>query len=310
MSPNTWSPNTWSRRLWIAALLAPAGLIVTLFVLAPLASAFLYSFYSWNGLARGAFTGLANFHTVLFVEPFAGWTRQALVHNAIVFVSLMAVQNGTAFVLAFLLLKALPGHRFHQVAIFLPVILSTVIVGAMWKLFLNPVFGLVNQGLMAAGLGSWAQPWLGQTSTALGVLVLVNAWHWLGFPALVFLAGMQRIGAESIEAARLDGASDWQLLTRIIWPLVAPATTVVVILTLIGSFNWFEMPYVMTGLDGSPAGATDVLGLYFYRTAFGNVTAGLQDFGRGSALAVLMFILIGIMAGFGALWLRRREIRE
>jgi raffinose/stachyose/melibiose transport system permease protein len=310
VSSNTWSPNTWSRRLWIAALLAPAGLIVALFVLAPLVSAFLYSFYAWNGLARGAFTGLANFHTVLFVEPFASWTRQALAHNAIVFVSLMVVQNGTAFVLAFLLLKALPGHRFHQVAIFLPVILSTVIVGAMWKLFLNPIFGLVNQGLMAAGLGSWAQPWLGQTSTALGALVLVNAWHWLGFPALVFLAGMQRIGAESIEAARLDGASDWQLLTRIIWPLVAPATTVVVILTLIGSFNWFEMPYVMTGLDGSPAGATDVLGLYFYRTAFGNVTAGLQDFGRGSALAVLMFILIGIMAGFGALWLRRREIRE
>jgi raffinose/stachyose/melibiose transport system permease protein len=304
------NPNTWSRRLWIAALLVPAGLIVTLFVLAPLASAFLYSFYAWNGLARGAFTGLANFHTVLFVEPFASWTRQALAHNAIVFVSLMVVQNGTAFVLAFLLLKALPGHRFHQVAIFLPVILSTVIVGAMWKLFLNPIFGLVNQGLMAIGLVGWAQPWLGQTSTALGALVLVNAWHWLGFPALVFLAGMQRIGAESIEAARLDGASDWQLLTRIIWPLVAPATTVVVILTLIGSFNWFEMPYVMTGLDGSPAGATDVLGLYFYRTAFGNVTAGLQDFGRGSALAVLMFILIGIMAGFGALWLRRREIRE
>jgi raffinose/stachyose/melibiose transport system permease protein len=310
VSPNSRSSNTWSRRLWIATLLAPAGLIVALFVLAPLASAFLYSFYAWNGLARGAFTGLANFHTVLFVEPFANWTRQALAHNATVFVSLMVVQNGTAFVLAFLLLKALPGHRFHQVAIFLPVILSTVIVGAMWKLFLNPIFGLVNQGLMAAGLGGWAKPWLGQTSTALGALVLVNAWHWLGFPALVFLAGMQRIGAESIEAARLDGASDWQLLTRIIWPLVAPATTVVVILTLIGSFNWFEMPYVMTGLDGSPAGATDVLGLYFYRTAFGNVTAGLQDFGRGSALAVLMFILIGIMAGFGALWLRRREIRE
>jgi raffinose/stachyose/melibiose transport system permease protein len=299
-----------SRRLWIAALLAPAALIVGLFVLMPLATALLYSLYAWNGMARGAFVGLANFHTVLFVEPFAGWTRNALSHNVFVFVATMMLQNATAFFLAFLLLKALPGHRFHRVAIFLPVILSSVIVGAMWKLFLNPIFGLVNQALIAIGLGAWAQPWLGQPSTALGALVFVNAWHWLGFPALIFLAGMQRIGQESIEAARLDGATDWQLLTRIIWPLVAPATTVVVILTLIGSFNWFEMPYVMTGLDGTPAGATDVLGLYFYRTAFGNVTAGLQDFGRGSALAVLMFILIGVMAGFGALWLRRREIRE
>ena len=301
---------TWSRRLWIAALLAPAILIVTLFVLVPLASAFVFSFYSWNGLARGAWSGLANFNTVLFVEPFASWTRNAFTHNVTVFIAVMIAQNGTAFLIAWLLLKALPGHRIHQVAIFLPVILSSVIIGAMWKLFLNPIFGLVNQGLIALGLGAWAQPWLGQSSTALGALVLVNTWHWLGFPALVFLAGMQRISSDVIEAARLDGATDGQLLRRVIWPLVAPATTVVVILTFIGSFNWFEMPYVMTGLDGSPAGATDVLGLYFYRTAFGNVTSGLQDFGLGSALAVLMFLFIGIVAGFGALYLRSREVRE
>ncbi len=301
---------TWSRGLWIAALLAPAVLIVSLFVLVPLASAFVFSFYSWNGLARGAWSGLANFNTVLFVEPFASWTRNAFTHNVTVFIAVMIAQNGTAFLIAWLLLKALPGHRIHQVAIFLPVILSSIIIGAMWKLFLNPIFGLVNQSLIALGLGEWAQPWLGQSSTALGALVLVNTWHWLGFPALVFLAGMQRISSDVIEAARLDGATDGQLLRRVIWPLVAPATTVVVVLTFIGSFNWFEMPYVMTGLDGSPAGATDVLGLYFYRTAFGNVTSGLQDFGLGSALAVLMFLFIGIVAGFGALYLRSREVRE
>jgi raffinose/stachyose/melibiose transport system permease protein len=298
------------RNLWIATLVAPAITIVLFFVLVPLAGAFYYAFFSWNGLARGGFSGLTNFHTVLFVEPFASWTRNAFVNNVIVFCSIMVVQNATAFFVAFLLLKALPGHRFHQVAIFLPVILSSVIVGAMWKLFLNPIFGLVNQGLMAIGLGAWAQPWLGQSSTALGSVILVNTWHWLGFPALLFLAGMQRISKEVIEAARLDGASDWQLTRHVVWPLVAPATTVVVILTFIGSFNWFEMPYVMTGLDGSPAGATDVLGLYFYRTAFGNVTAGLQDFGRGSALAVLMFLFIGVVAGWWAKVLREREIRE
>ena len=119
---------------------------------------------------------------------------------------------------------------------------------------------------------------------------------------------MQRIGRETLEAARIDGAGDLMLLRRIIWPLVAPATTIVFTLTFIGSFNWFELPYVMAGLNGSPGGATDVLGLYFYRTAFGNVSSGLQDFGHGSALAVLMFVFI---AGFSALalrFLRRREI--
>ncbi len=111
-------------------------------------------------------------------------------------------------------------------------------------------------GSHGVGLASWAQPWLGQSSTALGSLILVNTWHWLGFPALVYLAGMQRISAETIEAARLDGASDWQVLTKIIWPLVAPATTVIVILTFIGSFNWFELPYVMGG-DRRLAGRRD-----------------------------------------------------
>jgi len=220
----------------------------------------------------------------------------------------MIVQNGLAYLIAFALLKGLPGHRFHQVAVFLPVILSTVIVGFLWKLMLNPIFGLVNQALVAIGLAAWAQPWLGQPTTALGSLIVVNAWHWIGFPVLVFLAAMQRIPREIIEAARLDGAGDAVLMRRVIWPLVAPATTITVVLMFIGSFNWFELPYVMTGLDGSPGGATDVLGLYFYRTAFGNVTSGLQDFGRGSALAVLMFAFIIIVATWWTRVLRRREI--
>ena len=302
------SPQTFQQRLWIAALLAPALCITLAFVVAPILSALAYSFYSWNGLARGAFSGLDKFRLVLFQEPFATWTRNAFWHNVVVFVALMIVQNGLAFFIAFALLKALPGNRFHQVVMFLPVMLSTVIIGAMWKLFLNPIFGIVNQALIAMGLAAWAQPWLGQSSTALGSLILVNSWHWLGFPALVFLAAMQRIPTEIIEAARLDGADDGALLRQIIWPLVAPANTIIFVLTFIGSFNWFETPYVMTGLDGSPAGATDVLGLYFYRTAFGNVTSGLQDFGRASALAVLMFMVIALVTFLATRFLRAREI--
>ena len=163
-------------------------------------------------------------------------------------------------------------------------ILSTVIIGFLWKLFLNPLFGLVNQALIAVGLASWAQPWLGQPSTALASLILVNAWHWVGFPTLVYLAGIQRIPREILEAAEIDGASEWRRITRIVWPLVAPATTIVVILTFIGSFNWFELPYIMSGLEGPPFHTTDVLGLYFYRTAFGTVSSALQDFGRGSEI--------------------------
>ena len=204
------------------------------------------------------------------------------------------------------LLKALPGHRVHQVIVFLPVVLSAVIVGFLWKLFLHPLFGIVNALLALAGIAG--PPWLGDESTALGSLIFVGGWHNLGFPALIFLAGMQRIPLEVMEAARLDGASDRVMLTQIVWPLIAPSVTIVFILTFIGSFNWFELPYVMAGLSGSPGGATDVLGLYFYRTAFGNVSSGLQDFGHGSALAVLMFLFIAVVSAVSLRVLRRREL--
>ncbi|MCW3473494.1 carbohydrate ABC transporter permease [Limobrevibacterium gyesilva] len=294
------------RAVWIAFLLAPALVVMTLFVAWPLLAAFRYAFYGFNGLAAAQFVGLQNFREVLTEAPFAAWTWRAFQHNVIVFTVLMVAQNGLAYLIAFALLKTLPGHRVHQVIVFLPVVLSAVIVGFLWKLFLHPLFGLVNQALLLVGIHG--PPWLGDESTALGSIIFTNAWHWMGFPALIFLAGMQRISRETLEAARIDGATDRVLMTRIIWPLVAPSTTIVVILTFIGSFNWFELPYVMAGLSGSPGGATDVLGLYFYRTAFGNVSSGLQDFGHGSALAVLMFVFIAVVSALALRVLRRREI--
>jgi raffinose/stachyose/melibiose transport system permease protein len=294
------------RAAWIGFLLAPALVVMTLFVAWPLVSAFGYAFYSFNGVLAADFVGLRNFVEVLTQPPFAAWTWRAFEHNVIVFVALMTLQNGLAYLIAFALLKTLPGHRLHQVIVFLPVVLSAVIVGFLWKLFLHPLFGLVNAALLLAGIHGPA--WLGDESTALGSIIFVNAWHWMGFPALVFLAGMQRIPRETLEAARIDGANDRVLMARIVWPLVAPATTIVFILTFIGSFNWFELPYVMAGLSGSPGGATDVLGLYFYRTAFGNVSSGLQDFGHGSALAVLMFLFIAVVSAVSLRVLRRREI--
>lgn len=296
------------RGLWIALLLAPGALILLAFVALPMAGAFAGAFRAYNGAAPGAWIGFANFRDVLLEPPFAGMTWRALGHNAVVFATLMVVQNGTAYLVAYGLLRGLPGHRVHRVIVFLPVVLSAVVVGFLWKLLLHPLFGAVNTALRAAGLDAWALTWLGEPETALPSLILANAWHFLGFPALVFLAGMQRIPLEVIEAAKLDGAGAGALMRRVIWPLVAPSVTIVTVLTFIGTMNWFELPYVMAGVNGSPGGATDVLGLYFYRTAFGGATNGIQDFGRGSALAVLMFLAIGAISAVLLRFLRRREI--
>ncbi|WP_246718586.1 carbohydrate ABC transporter permease [Microvirga terrestris] len=297
------------RQLWVAFLVVPPIVFMSLFVVYPILSAFAYAFYDWQGLARGEFVGLRNFKEVLFGATMAPVVWNAFLHNVYALIALMIIQNGGGFLLAWLLYKEPFGFRFHRIAVFVPVVLSTIIVGFLWKLFLNPNFGIINQALYSLGLDALAKPWLGDSSTALGALILANAWHFVGFPTLVYLAGMQRIPPEIIEAARLDGTSEWQLLKNIVWPLVAPSTTILFTLLFIGAFNWFEIPYVMVGLDGSPFGTTDVLGLVFYRTAFGNQSASIQNFGMGSALATLLFLFIVVFASMLTLWLRRREIQ-
>lgn len=297
-----------NRILWMGFLLLPPALILFTFVFLPMASALLFSVYDWNGLVRGEFVGLENFRKVLF-DPNRNWFLfNAFKNNVIVFVTLMVVQNGLALVIAMLLAREPRGARFYQVVFFLPVILSTVIIGFQWKLFLNPIFGLVNKSLHAVGLGEWALPWLGLPETALPAMMLVNAWAWVGFPALVFLAAIHRIPKDLIEAARLDGASEWRIARDVIWPLMAPAVTIVVVLTFIGSFNWFELPFIMAGLEGSPAYSTDMLGLLFYRTAFGSISAGGTEFGTGSALAVLIFLFIFTVSIIATKFLTAREV--
>jgi raffinose/stachyose/melibiose transport system permease protein len=296
------------RGLWIGFLLIPPLAVMALFVVYPILSALAYAFYDWNGLRREGFIGLENFRAILFDPPYAATTWNAFKHNVIVFFSLMVVQNGVGFLLAYALWRELPGARFHRIAVFLPVVISTVIIGYLWKLFFHPLFGVVNQLLRGIGLDALAQPWLGQSETALPALIFVNAWAWVGFPTLVFLAGLQRIPSEVLDAARMETDRELVLVRKVIWPLIAPSTTVVFILLFIGSFNWFELPYIMAGIDGSPFGSTDVLGLFFYRTAFGNQSAGVQDFGLGSALAVIMFLFIAAVATVWTLHLRRREL--
>lgn len=296
------------RKIWVTALIVPPLAFMATFVVLPILSAFVYAFYEWQGLKREGFVGLKNFADVLLHDPWAPVTWRAFSHNVMVFVTLMIIQNGFGFLLAYALARQLPGYRFHRVAVFLPVILSTVIVALLWKQFLHPVFGLFNKVLSQFGFGMVTTPWLGLSETALWAITLVNAWHWVGFPTLVFLAGIQRIPPDIIEASRIDGVSEWQLVRTIIWPLVAPSATVCFVLLFIGAFNWFELPYLMVGLEGSPYGSTDVLGLYFYRTAFGNQSSGNQDFGHGSALAVLMFLFVAVVSTFWTIRLRRREI--
>jgi raffinose/stachyose/melibiose transport system permease protein len=202
------------------------------------------------------------------------------------------------------------GQRFFRTVTFLPVIFSLVVVGYMWQVLLDPYYGPINKILTDSGFENLAMPWLGSTDTALPTLVFINLWRWVGFPAIIFLSGLNAISTEYIEAARLDGASEGQIFRKIMFPLLAPSMTIITILTFIGAFEWFDLPFVLGGSNGNPAGATDTLALMFYRLSFGTVDSGANNVGVGSALGVLIFAIVGLGAYFGSNIMRKREVEQ
>lgn len=273
----------------IALFLLPAFLLYTIFMIWPLVQSFYFSFFEFKGLARGDFVGLQNFRELFTRYPLNEQLPRAFLHNVYFFVGTMLIQNTLGLLLAKLLYAPRWGKRFFQTVYTMPYLISALVVGYLWSLMLNPLFGPINRTLKAIGLGAWARPWLGDPATALTAIILVNAWQWVGFPMLLFSAGLANIGEDLREAARIDGATSWKLFWYIELPLLLPVIGIVTVLTFIGNFNVFGIVWAMGGVNGEPGGSTDVLGLVFYRTAF---RGGVDAFGLASALAVLMFIFI------------------
>lgn len=290
-----------ARNRHLVAFLAPGLLLYGLFMAYPLAASLSYSAFEWDGFLRRGFAGFDNFVKVLGSWPYNDRFWGALRHNAIFFVLTFAIQTTLGLFVAVLLNRKWRGFGVLQAIYFLPHTLSLVVVGFLWLLLLNPTWGPIAQGLRALSLESWVAPWLGQRSTALVTIILVNAWAWLGFPILVFLAGLQGIPREYHEAALIDGAGPWQNFRFVTLPLLMPTIAMVSILTFIWDFNAFELVFVMQGASGSPNYATDLLATFFYRTAFGDPTTGGEpgQIGLASAIGVMMLLIIGVASYFG-----------
>ncbi len=300
------------RSQWLIHLFPlPALVIYALFVIYPIFSAFTYSLYGWKGIAQGSFVGLNNFVTLFQTEPFNKMFWNAFGHNIKYFVVEMVVQNGIAFALAYIIYRKIRGSEVLKAAYFFPRLLSVIIVGFLWKLILNPNFGALNTLLTKLGLEEWAKPWLGDPDTALLAIILVNCWFGIGFAVLIFLAGLQSIPEEVLEAARLDGANGLTMLGRIILPLCMPALTIMTVLTFIQAFEAFELVYAMQGSMGEPFYSTDTMAVYFYRLAFGG--SGSTDtvsIGLGSALAVVLFAIVASVSAVSLYVMRKKEVQH
>lgn len=275
----------------IPVLLAPAVLVYTAIMILPLAGTVQLSFMNIvEGTRR--FVGVDNFATLFLDQRWASSFWNAAWNNVYFFVVHMLVQNPIGILLAALLSSPrLRLRGFYRTAIFVPTILSFVIVGFVWKLILSPLWGVAPWLLDAVGLKSLFAPWLGKEAYALTALSLVSVWQFVGIPMMLIYAALLAIPDEVLEAAECEGITGAAQFWRIKLPLILPTIGIVSVLTFVGNFNAFDLIYVSQGAIAGPNYATDILGTLFYRTFFG-YQLQLGDPHMGATIATAMFLII------------------
>jgi raffinose/stachyose/melibiose transport system permease protein len=293
--------------LWILFFIVPGLLIVFTIILLPLFVSLFNSLFSWNQLLRADFIGLGNFRKLFGTEPYRTRFMNAIGNNLTWFTVTMLIQNSLGLLFGYILSRKLFGHEVFKRIIFIPVLFSIVAVGFLWGIYLKPN-GLLNGIMKLVGHPELMRAWLGDEKLATFSIIAVNIWRWVGFPSLVFLAAIDNVPVDCLEAAYLDGANDATVFRKIILPLIIPAITVITVLTIIGSLNVFEQIYTMTGLDGSPNFSTDTIGTLFYRTAFGSVDSGNPEIGIGSAIGVVIYGLTFIASVLSIASLGKKEV--
>lgn len=278
-------------RWHIGVFLAPAVLVYTMIMILPLAGTLQLSFFRQVD-GSSVYVGLENFRTLLGDPRWSASFWNALGNNIWFFVINMLVQNPIGILLAALLSSPrLRMAAFYRTAIFIPTILSFVIVGFCWKLILSPIWGVAPGILDAIGLKFLFAPWLGKEAYALTTLALISVWQFIGIPMMLIYAALLSIPDEIIEAAECDGVSGMAQFWKIKLPLILPSIGIISILTFIGNFNAFDLIYVAQGALAGPNYATDILGTFLYRTFFG-FQLQLGDPNMGATIASMMFLII------------------
>jgi raffinose/stachyose/melibiose transport system permease protein len=276
--------------------LLPALALYALFVLFPIVQAARFSLYDWNGLEPlDQFVGLANFERALSDPTFLG----AVNHNAVIVVLSLAVQIPIAVGLALMLNRQFRGRAAMRLIFFAPYVIAEVITAIVWSLLLQPD-GLTEHFLTAIGLGELYQPWLADPDTVLIALFFIITWKYFGFHMILLLAGLQNIPREVEEAAAIDGASRWQGIRYVTLPLLGPTLRVSVFLSIIGSLQLFDLVWVTT--RGGPVNASNTMAVYMFDRGFVRF-----QFGYGSAVAVILFLICFVLALAYQRWVMRRD---
>jgi multiple sugar transport system permease protein len=276
------------------AFVAPAVILIAVFALIPIGWSLLLSLQANNLIAPGHYVGLANYRALAKDPVF----RSAIGHTIVYTVIFVPVSVVGALGLAVALNRKIRGVRFYRLAVFVPLVTSTVATGIIFLWLLDPTFGLVNYVLSLLGLPQ--QQFLQDPNEALYCIVAMTVWGWLGFDVIIYLAALQGIPTDLLEAAEIDGASRWSAFRTVVVPLLGPATLFLVVWSTINALQLFDEIYVTT--RGGPLESTTVIVYYLYQQAFQFFNGGY-----GAAIAWVLFVAILIVTMF-QLWVGRRRV--
>ncbi|WP_168120108.1 sugar ABC transporter permease [Paenibacillus sp. HB172176] len=273
----------------------PAILLFGLFFLYPLTQGVGISLTDSNGMTDASFVGLQNFKD-FFHDDRARSDVMITVYFALGSAPLL---NLFGLLYALFLDRKLAGRGFIRAAVYLPAVISPLIMGYIWYFILQPGRGYWAHVLQELGLERFDGNWLGESSSALVVLIVVNVWQYVGMTMIVYLAGLQGIPADLYEAGRIDGAGRWASLRYITLPLLYPSIKINVVTNIIGSLSVFEIIVALT--DGGPGYATESLSIYILRMLYGSFT------GYSTAVALILFVMILIPVALFLRFTRKSE---
>ncbi len=262
--------------------LLPALALFVGILIAPIIKSLYYSFFNWNGMGEMTWKGLGNY-TELFTSDAIGFLKA--LRNAIILAALSVfIQLPVSLGLALVLGRGIRGEKPFLSIYFMPVLISTVVIGQLWLKIYNPDYGLLNSALRGLGLDNLTHIWLGEKGTALMAVFVPTLWQFVGYHMLLMYAGVKGVSPDIREAAKIDGANESQVNRYIVIPSIKPILKVSVIFAVTGSLKSFDLIYVLT--NGGPLHATEVPSTVMIEMLFKR-----NRYGMGSAIAVMMIIL-------------------
>ncbi|MDD3140052.1 MAG: sugar ABC transporter permease [Lachnospiraceae bacterium] len=272
------------KKRYVAVFVLPAMVIFVCFVLIPLLMSGGYSLFKYDGIGTMKFLGLKNYIEMFTTDRYF---TKALINSFILVGASLLIQLPISLILALALAKGVKGEKFFRTVYFIPVVISSMVIGQLWMKVFNSDYGLLNIVLRAVGLTDFDYSWLSNPKTAFICTVVPAVWQYIGYHMLIFYAGIKSISPDYYEAAQIDGATKWQTNIKIVLPLLAPVIKTCIIFSITGSLRAFDLIYVMTG--GGPNHASEVPATLMYNNLF---RRGLYGYGSAQAFFIVIECLI------------------